>query len=92
MKGLLEVAYGTTNLKTGLRPLDLRITNFEDLAEIGLPQATRFDLDRTIELPWCKEFFAPYKGYSTILVGKLNTKQKLRLQAIRQRRIKAGRK
>lgn len=86
MRGLVEVAYGTTKLKRGERPLDLRIVNFEDLAEIGLPSATRFDLDRTLELPWTTEYFGPHPKYPTIYIGKLNARVRLRLETLRRRR------
>lgn len=50
-KAQVEVTYGSSKLKTDTRLLDLILQNATDLAEMGLPQATRFDLDLTVRLP-----------------------------------------
>jgi hypothetical protein len=56
-RGALQIAYGTRNLKPEQRVLDLIITDPGTLDELGLSEATRFDLDHVITLPWCREFF-----------------------------------
>ena len=53
------VAYGTSKLKIGRRPNDFVIANSMALDILRLPQATRFDLDDVVWLPWAKPFFAP---------------------------------
>ncbi len=68
----VEVTYGTSNQKLDTRPLDLVLANATDLAEMGLPQATRFDLDATVTLPWCEEFFVPRPGQTSPIIGHLN--------------------
>jgi len=67
----LEVTYGTSNTKSDSRLLDLIIGNANELALMGLPQATRFDLDLTLWLPWCSEFFVPRPGQPTPVIGHL---------------------
>ncbi len=56
---LVQVAYGTTKLKTASRPDDFIIANSVMLDILRLPSATRFDLDTIAWLPWAKEYFAP---------------------------------
>ena len=67
----IEVTYGTSRLKLDNRPLDLIIQNASELAAMGLPQVTRFDLDQTVWLPWCAEFFEPRSGQNTPIIGHL---------------------
>lgn len=79
----VEVTYGTSNTKNDTRLLDLIIQNATDLAEMGLPQATRFDLDRTVILPWSAEFFEPRAGYETPIIGHLNHSAVAQLEALK---------
>lgn len=68
----LRIAYGTSVLKLLQREhLDLIIQNATDLRLIGLPRATRFDLDNTVELPWCPPHFDTWAGYSSPIIGTL---------------------
>ena len=53
----VQVAYGTSVLKLGKRPFDFTIANALALSMTRLPQATRFDLDRVLWLPWARPFF-----------------------------------
>lgn len=54
---LVKVAYGTSQLKTMTRPHDFAIGNARVLNQLRLFQATRFDLDQILWLPWAKPFF-----------------------------------
>lgn len=67
-----RIAYGTTNLKLMRREnVDLIIQNAADLRVIGLPRATRFDLDETLIAPWCPPHFDCWAGYETPVIGSL---------------------
>ena len=67
-----EVAYGTSALKLQKRKyIDLIIQKSADLDIIGLPRATRFDLDNTQILPWSYELFGCWSGYPSPLIGSL---------------------
>lgn len=69
-----EIAFGTKTLKTHQRSgLDIIIVNSSDLDEIGLPIATRFDLDSEsrVVLEWRTDNFRPWKGYSSPKIGAL---------------------
>lgn len=82
--GLLEVAYGTTNLKfERRRNLDLIIMNSAHCDRLGLHQATRFDLDNVVRLPWCREYFLPPKGVLQVKIGTLDEMAKNRLKRLR---------
>jgi hypothetical protein len=68
-----QVAYGTSHLKTTARQhLDLIIQNAADLSMLGLPMATRFDLDLKVTLPWIAEFFGVWRGYTSPRISALN--------------------
>lgn len=68
----LRIAYGTTNLKLMQRSdRDLIIQNAEDLGIMGLPRATRFDLDELVVLPWCPPHFECWEGYPSPKIGQL---------------------
>jgi hypothetical protein len=82
-KARAEVTYGTSNLKVETRHLDLILANATDLAEMGLPQATRFDLDMTVVLPWCEEFFMPREGQTSPIIGHLNFAAVSQLETIK---------
>jgi len=83
MKAAVEVTFGTSNAKFDERPFDLIITNSVALDECGLPCVTRFDLDKTIWLPWAKEFFTPRQGYSSPVSGALNEMSQMQLEALK---------
>lgn len=71
---LVQIAYGTTKLKTGRRPHDFRIANYATLDVLRLPHATRFDLDNMIWLPWARPWFQPRRPddpYSTPVISVL---------------------
>ncbi|WP_312139246.1 hypothetical protein [Brevundimonas sp.] len=80
----IQVAFGTSKLKTEERPYDFRIQNFRDMQFAGLAQATRFDLDRIKYLPWDSDWFvspAPQK-YPSPVLGRLLDQPANRLRNI----------
>jgi len=83
----VSVTYGTSKLKTESRPLDLFVTNAEDMVSAGLPQATRFDLDACVTLPWAEEFFVIRNMYKTPVVGRLAERSRARLTRLLDLRI-----
>lgn len=92
-RSAVVVSYGTRNLKLGQRDeLDLIIQNAAQLERLGLPMATRFDLDLMNILPWCSEFFASPPHAAAIVTGQLNDdqierfKRKLRIREERAQR------
>lgn len=86
----LRMAFGTKNLKFAQRQyLDLIIQNAADLNAMGLPMATRFDLDarNVAALPWTEEFFGCWTGYPHPKIARLPddyVKSYLYLMALRQ--------
>ena len=70
-----KVAYGTTNTKIFERAdIDLIICNASKMQSVGLPRATRFNLDKDclVLLPWNSEFFGCWQGYPTPIIGRLD--------------------
>lgn len=82
-KARVEVTYGSSKLKADARPLDLILSNATHLAQMGLAQATRFDLDLTVTLPWASEFFEPRPGHATPIIGHLNQESIAQLEALK---------
>lgn len=69
-----EVTFGTKSLKTHQRAeLDIIIINSSDLDAMGLPMATRFDLDacNRIVMEWNVKNFKPWRGYVSPKIGAL---------------------
>lgn len=87
----VEVCYGTSKLKSDLHPDDLIIQNAAQLNLLGLPQATRFELSKTIWLPWASEFFEARKGCKTPIIGHLTNREIGQLEGVMRRR-KSGSK
>lgn len=79
----VEVSYGTSQLRSDERPYDLVIANAEEMAAAGLPQATRFDLDKTVRLPWAREFFVPRDGARTPIIGHLHPRSREQLELLK---------
>lgn len=86
-RGAVEVSYGTTKLKLDKRGrVDLIIQNATTMGSLGLPMATRFDLDLTNILPWCEEFFCVPEHAGGIVTGRLNMDDVTRYRAKLKRR------
>ena len=83
-KAAVEVCYGTSQLKKDRFPLDLFIENTSQLNLLGLPQATRFEIDRTLRLPWAREFFEPRDRSKTPLIGRLSQDEIAQLETLKR--------
>lgn len=81
-RAAVEVSYGTSKIKA-VHNLDLQISNCEEMAAGGLPQATAFRLGRTVRLPWAKEFFSPREGCKTPIIGHLHVNSISQLEALK---------
>ena len=86
-------AYGTSLTKFSTRPNDFTIANSATLDILRLPQATRFDLDRVLWLPWARPFFEPRKPedrFSTPVISVLPDGIQATLQWTMGRREQRG--
>lgn len=80
---LVHVIFGTSNLKKESRRYDFFVENMRDMDEAGLFQATRFDLDKHLWLPWAAEFFAPPNAnYQNPAIGHLSENSRELLQVL----------
>jgi len=90
----VQVAFGTSTLKTERRPFDFRIQNFRHMQYAGLCKATRFDLDRIKFLMWDSDWFQspdPEK-FSTPVLGRLLDEPAERLRNLLRVRADNGMK
>lgn len=78
--GEIELVYGTKVLKFVRRSLDFHVSNVEEMDWAGLYHPTRFDLDKTVWLPWATEFFCPPKGKISPVLGSLSSYMVRKLQ------------
>lgn len=86
-RGFVSVAYGTSNIKLETRgDFDLIIQNLAERNVMGLPQATRFDLDMIVCVPWAEEWFRPRQGETSLVIGHLTPKYVDQLEVLRSRR------
>lgn len=87
----VHVIYGTSKLKHDTRPLDFFVENYQDMDAAGLYQATRFDMDHHLWLPWAQEFFVPPSTkYANPAIGHLSANSLELLGIILKMRKKAG--
>jgi hypothetical protein len=82
----IEVCYGTSKFKQ-YRGLALVIANLSDMYEMGLPQATVFELERTAVIPWAKEWVGSLDGHGPA-IGRLNNIYRERLAHLMSRKKK----
>ncbi len=88
---VVHVIYGTSKLKLGKRRFDFYVTNYQDMHDAGLFQATRFDLDLHLWLPWAEEFFIPPSAkYENPAIGSLSENSRELLGICLDLRRKAG--
>lgn len=69
--GDVEVVYGTSTLKLDSRPYDLIISKMSEMNACGLYRATRFDLDKSVWLPWNTDWFEIRPDFFSPVIGKL---------------------
>ena len=82
---VVEVAYGTSNLKLDRSiPHQMIISHRRDLEEAGLDRPTRFDLTLTKILPWCGEFFGELKKGNGAIIGRLSAVKRLDLNEMKK--------
>lgn len=79
---LIEVAYGSSKVDKSVAGRDLVIKNVEHMNCAGLPQATYFNLDRVVKLPWTTKWFIARPGKQTPIVGHLHPISELRLERL----------
>ena len=82
-RAYVEVAYGTSKFAS-YSSTDLLIGNATDLGEMGLPQATVFQLGRTVTIPWAAEWVGTLDGHGPS-IGHLNARYREFLVHLQQR-------
>jgi hypothetical protein len=87
----IRVCYGTSKLKKFKYPNDLFVENAAQLTLLGLTQATRFEIDRLVWVPWASEWFEPKDGSKTPVIGRLTALEIGQLSALQRIREAAKR-
>ena len=67
----VEVVYGTSRDPYSNSLVHFSIVTLAEMNICGLKQATRFDLNRTMKLPWSREFFECLPGKPTPIIGHM---------------------
>lgn len=86
----MRICFGTSNLKTDSRPFDFFVTNMNEMNIAGLFQATRFDLDRILWMPWSTEFFRKPHAKPSPVIGHLSGAATELLALVSEARRKRG--
>lgn len=67
----VTVVYGTSKNPYQTDLASFSIVTLAEMNVCGLKQATRFDLSRTLTLPWAREFFDCLAGKPTPIIGHM---------------------
>ena len=76
----VKVVYGTSKDPYRGGPTDFSVVTLPEMQVCGLKQATRFRLDRELELPWSREFFECLVGKPTPIIGHMPDYEVRKLQ------------
>lgn len=68
----VEVAFGTSQTTDRLYKWEFLIASPSGMRAAGLDLATKFDLARTVRLPWAREFFAVKPAKGRLILGSLH--------------------
>ena len=79
-RGSVEVAFGTSRRIDRLYRGEVLISSPSGIGAAGLDYPTKFDLLRTVRLPWAEEFFAVKPGNSSLVMGSLHPSDLIVLQ------------
>lgn len=82
-RAFVEVTYGTSRRTVADAPLDLHVSNTVEMAEAGLQRSTCFVLDRTVVVPWCREFFGKRDDGRGPVIGRLSQTSVMQLEALK---------
>lgn len=68
----VEVAFGTSRKTHRLYKGAFLVASPSGMRAAGLDLPTKFDLARTVRLPWAREFFTAKPGKNRLIVGSLH--------------------
>ncbi len=67
----VEVVYGTSRDPFRVGDKFFTVSKISEMLACNLDYATRFCLDRSMQLPWAQEYFEPLPGHHTPILGHL---------------------
>lgn len=68
----VEVAFGTSKKTDKLYKGEFLVATPSGRRAAGLDLATKFDLGRTVRIPWATQFFTVRPGADSLIVGSLH--------------------
>ena len=83
-RGSVEVAFGTSKKSDRLYQGEFLISSPSGKQAAGLDRPTKFDLARTVRLPWAREFFIVKPGKSRLVIGSLHPSDMIALKRTAQ--------
>ena len=78
----VEVAFGTSKKTSRRFKGEFLIASPSGMQAAGLDFPTKFDLARTVRLPWAREFFLVKPGKSHLVMGALHPSDVINLKRI----------
>lgn len=88
--GAVEVTYGTSKYSPKEKPFDLHVYSAMEMDDCGLPQATCFVLDKTVELLWGPDYFCKREDGTGPVIGRLSPSVMMQLEAVKVARRQNG--
>ena len=76
----VEVAFGTSKKSDRLYKGEFSIASPSGMRAAGLDLPTKFDLARTVRLPWTREFFTAKPGRNRLILGSLHPSDTIALR------------
>ena len=76
----IEVAFGTSKKTDKLYRGEFLVGSPSGMANAGLDLATKFDLGRTVRLPWASHYFYIKPGNTRLIMGSLHPTDVLALR------------
>ncbi len=76
----VEVAFGTSKKTNRLYRGEFSIASPSGMRAAGLDLPTKFELARTVRLPWTREFFTAKPGKSRLILGSLHPSDTIALR------------
>ena len=76
----IEVAFGTSKKTDKLYRGEFLVSSPSGMANAGLDLRTKFDLKRTVRLPWARRYFSIKPGITRLVTGSLHPTDVLALR------------
>ena len=76
----IEVAFGTSKKTDKLYRGEILVASPSGMDSAGLDLPTKFDLKRTVRLPWARRYFSIKPSHTRLVIGSLHPTDVLALR------------